>query len=83
MIDRKVWCRDTPPNKKCLKFSPVDSNGISIEFWKYDDRIVAVKEYNGIVSRYRSNIVSVPKGTEFMLYAKVIEHRIDVYIRIL
>lgn len=79
----KVWCKDIPSNKKFLKFSPVDNKGISIEFWKYDDRIVAVKEYNGIVSRYRSNIVSVPKGTEFMLYAKVIEHRIDVSIQIL
>lgn len=79
----KVWCMDIPVNTKFLELSPAEDKGIAIEFWKYTDKVVAVKRYNGVTSRHCSNIVTIPQGTEFMLYAKAIEHRIDLKLQIL
>jgi hypothetical protein len=79
----KVWCKDIPNNTKFLELSPAENNGIAIQFWKYQDRIVAVKELNGVRSIYCSNIVIIPTGAEFMLYVKAIEHRIDLSLHIL
>lgn len=76
----KVWCKDIPIGSKFLEVSPADGEGISIKFYRYADRIVAEKDYAGIKSRYVSNIVSVPKSGQFMLYARVIEHRIELVI---
>jgi hypothetical protein len=79
----KVWCKGIPSNTKFMEISPAENKGIGIQFWKYDDRVVVVKEYNGIVSRHCSNIVLIPDIAEFMVYAKVIEHRIDISLQIL
>jgi hypothetical protein len=79
----KVWCKNIPSNTRFMEISPAENNGIGIHFWKHDDRIVAVKTFNGITSRYCSNIVLIPNNAEFMVYAKVIEHRIDVELKIL
>lgn len=79
----KAWCKNIPNNTKFLELSPTESNGISIQFWKYKDRIIAIKEFNGIVARYCSNIVPIPKDAEFMVYAKSIEHRIDLSLKLL
>jgi hypothetical protein len=78
----KVWCRNIPYGKKFLELRPKDGNGISIEFWRYEDRVVAVKENNGVVARYCSNIYNIPQGTDFMLYVKAIEHRLDLSLQI-
>lgn len=79
----KVWCKDIPNNKKFIDISPVENEGIAIEFWKFEDRVVAIKNLVNVQARYVSNIVSIPEDTEFMLYAKVIEHRIDIELKIL
>ncbi|WP_260866693.1 hypothetical protein [Bacillus pumilus] len=79
----KVWCRDIPDETKFIELSPVDDTGIAIQLWKKKDRIIAVKEYEGMTSRYVSNIVTVPKGVPYMIYMKVIEHRIDLEVIIL
>lgn len=76
----KVWCRDIPNGKKFLDISPPANDGIAIEFWKEKDRIVAIKRMGDITSRYTSNKVTIPNSVEFMLYVKVIEHRIDLEI---
>lgn len=78
----KVWCKDVPFGKKFLDISPAENNGIAIELWRYTDRVVAVKNYNGITSRYCSNISTIAQGSEFMLYVKAVEHRLDVNIRL-
>lgn len=79
----KVWCKKIPNNTKFLDLSPVDDTGIAIEFWKYSDRVIAVKKHGGITSRYCSNVIVIPDSSAFMLYAKAIEHRIDLSIKIL
>lgn len=79
----KLWCRNVPDNSKFLELTPKDKKGIGIQFWKYKDRIVAEKRYNNVVSRHVSNVVTVPNNVDYMLYVKVIEHRIELYITIL
>jgi hypothetical protein len=79
----KLWCKNIPNGTKFAEVSPPENTGIAIQFWKYDNKIVAVKEFNGVTSRYRSNIVTIPSGAEFMVYAKVVEHRIDLSLKIL
>lgn len=79
----KVWCKDILNGTKFMELSPAENEGIPIQFWKYKDRVIAVKEYGGSVARYRSNIVTVPQGVPFMLYVKAIEHRLDLSIQIL
>jgi hypothetical protein len=78
----KVWCKNILENSKFLEISPAENEGIAIEFWKYKDRVVATKELNGKVSRYRSNILTVPKNVGFMLYVRVVEHRIELSIQL-
>jgi len=79
----KVWCKQIPNNTKFLELSPVGDKPIAIEFWKKSDRIIAVKKHGILNSVHVSNIISIPFSSEFMLYAKVIEHRIDLSITIL
>lgn len=79
----KVWCRNIPNGKEFIDISPPYDNGIAIQLWKYSDRVLAVKELNGIKSVYCSNIVTIPNGVDFMIYMKVIEHRIDLEIKLL
>lgn len=78
----KIWCRDIPYGTNFLRLIPKDNEGINIDFWRYEDRVVAVKNNYGIKARYRSNIYNIPQGTDFMLYAKAIEHRLDLSIKI-
>ncbi|KEK23938.1 hypothetical protein [Bacillus gaemokensis] len=79
----KVWCKKIPNGTKFLDLSPVDNTGIAIEFWKYSNKVIAVKKYGRVVSRHCSNVVTIPYDSPFMLYAKAIEHRIDLSIKIL
>ncbi|HDX9663342.1 TPA: hypothetical protein ROX91_002041 [Bacillus cereus] len=79
----KIWCKKIPNGKKFLDLSPVDDTGIAIEFWKYADRVIAVKKYGKSVARYCSNVIVIPDSSAFMLYAKAIEHRIELSIKIL
>lgn len=79
----KVWCKSVPNDSKFMELSPVANEGIAISFWKYGNRIVAEKTFNGVTSRHCSNIVTIPSGAEFMVYAKAIEHRIEVELKIL
>lgn len=76
----KIWCRNIPDGKQFIDISPPYNEGISIQLWKYADRVVATKEYKGIKSSYCSNILTIPQGVNFLLYVRVIEHRIDLYI---
>lgn len=78
----KVWCRDIPSEKMFMELSTPYDDWISIEFWKYKDRVVAVKDYNGVRSLYRSNILDISGNANFMLFVKVVEHRIDLSIKI-
>ncbi|MEX3625177.1 hypothetical protein [Viridibacillus arvi] len=79
----KVWCKNVPIGSQFLELSPQQGQGIPIKFWRYADRVLAVKEYSGIMSRHTSNVVNIPKSGEFMLYARVIEHRIELTLTVL
>lgn len=79
----KVWCKNIPNDKKFMEISPIENQGIAIQLWKYADRIVVVKELNNITSRHRSNILTLPNDASYMVYLRVIEHRIDVSVQIL
>lgn len=79
----KVWCKKILDNSMFLEIAPKDEKGIVIQFWKYKDRVVAIKEYAGIASSHCSNIVTIPTNGQFMLYARVIEHRIELAVKIL
>lgn len=78
----KLWCKNIPNDSKFAELSPVDDTGIAIQFWKHSNRVVVVKEYNGVTSRHCSNIVTIPSNTPFMVYARVIEHRIELSLKI-
>lgn len=79
----KVWCKDVPIGTKFLEISPKTGEGIPIEFWRHANRIVAKKGLAGLTSSYVSNIINVPLNSSFMLYARVIEHRIELELKIL
>jgi hypothetical protein len=79
----KLWCKNVPSGTMFAELSPVDDTGIPIKLYKYDNRIVAVKEYNGVTARYTSNVVLIPQDAEFMVYVKAIEHRLDISLKIL
>ncbi|MDY7043697.1 hypothetical protein RVS70_05710 [Virgibacillus sp. M23] len=79
----KIWCRNIPIGTKFLELSPPEDTGIPVEFWMHENYVIAVKEYKGIKSRYCSNMVAIPKDTDFMLYVKNIEHRVDLSLIIL
>ncbi|MED1125507.1 hypothetical protein [Bacillus atrophaeus] len=79
----KVWCRNLTDNKEFLEIRPVEGEGIPIKFYKYRNKIIAEKKIGDTTSRYISNLVSIPNDVDFMLYVKVIEHRIYLEIKIL
>lgn len=80
----KVWMKDVPNNKMFLELrTDEEENGASIQFWKYENKIVAKKTLHGKTSCHRSNRVNLPEDVEYMLYVKVIEHRLDLNITIL
>lgn len=79
----KVWFKDVPNNTRFLELSPPRSTGIAVQFWKYKDRVVAIKDYNGVRSIHVSNIIEIPNNYDCMLYVKAIEHRIELEIEVI
>lgn len=77
----KLWCKNLPDGKMFAEVSHPNHEDVTLEFWKYSDKIIAVKNMNDITARYRSNTFPMPKEKEFMVYVKVIEHRIDIQIQ--
>lgn len=76
----KVWCKNVI-NGLFLELDRKDGNGIGLKFYKYDNYIVCKKTYLGVTSRTISNIVPDLKLSEFYLYIKVIEFRIQMTIK--
>lgn len=75
----KVWCMNVP-NGLFLDFAPELGEGIHVKFIKYDDYIVCEKEYSGLKSRTKSNVVEGLKLSNFYLYIKVKEFRVEMKI---
>lgn len=75
----KIWCKNVL-NGVMLDFSREFGDGVHIKFIKYDDYIVVEKEYNGVVSRTKSNVIKGLKLNPFFMYIKVVEFRISVRI---
>ena len=75
----KVWCKNVP-NGIMLNFSEELGEGIHIKFVKHDNYITCEKEYMGVKSRTRSNIVPNLRLKEFYLYVKVVEFRVQMKI---
>lgn len=69
-------------NGLMFDFSEKLYSGIHIKFYKYDDYIAIEKEYNGIKSRTRSNIINNLGKKAFTMYVKVKEHRIECHIEL-
>ena len=79
----KIWCKGIPNGTKFMELSHEGSGGMSIDFWKESDRILATKILGSHMATYSSNIVEISSDVEFMLYVKTIEHRIDLSITLL
>lgn len=75
----KLWCKNVL-NGLMLDFSEQEGKGIHVKFFKYDNYIVCEKEFMGIKSRTRSNVITGLKLKEFYLYVKVVEYRIEMKI---
>ncbi|MBS4462284.1 hypothetical protein JXA27_06895 [Aerococcaceae bacterium zg-B36] len=80
----KLWLQNIP-NGLFLQLDTEKGEGVGMKFYKYSDRIVCRKEFlnedgAGIVSQHRSNIVSNLGTSEFYLYIKVIEYRVQMKI---
>lgn len=71
----KIWAKNVL-NGLMLDFSEEFGEGVHVKFYKHDDYITCEKEYMGVKSRTRSNIVKGLKLKEFYLYVKVVEFRI-------
>lgn len=78
----KIWGKDIPFNTCFLELRPKEG-GIPIKFHRYEDRIVAEKRQGSTVSRHVSNMAPASRDAEFMLYVRVIEHRIELHLIIL
>lgn len=76
----KVWCKNVI-NGLFLELDRKDGNGIGLKFYKYDNYVTCEKTYLGVTSRTISNIVPDLKLSEFYLYIKVIEFRIQMTIK--
>ncbi len=77
----KVWFRNIPNNTKFMEISPEMDKGIPISFWKHKDRILAKKTYGKTEAVYTSNEIAMNDNIDFMLFVRVIEHRIDLSIK--
>lgn len=75
----KVWCKNVI-NGTMLHFTEELGGGVGMTFTKHDDYITCEKEYLGIKSRTRSNVVKGLKLKEFYLYIKVVEYRVEMKI---
>ena len=81
----KVWCRNIPNDKEFMTMLPSDEDDqhIDMRFIKKSDRVIVEKSYRGVTSRHTSNKINIPSNTDFMVYFKVIEHRIDVVVKMI
>lgn len=75
----KVWSKNVL-NGVMLRLSEENGEGVNITFIKHDDYIVCEKEYKGVKSRTRSNVVEGLGLKEFYLYVKIIEYRVQMKI---
>lgn len=75
----KVWCKNVL-NGTMLHFTEEDGEGVGMKFIKHDDYITCEKEYLGIKSRTRSNVVKNLRLKEFYLFIKVVEYRVTMKI---
>lgn len=71
----KLWCKNVL-NGTMLEFSEELGKGVHLKFTKHNDYITCEKEYMGVTSRTRSNVVAGLGLKEFYLYIKVVEFRI-------
>lgn len=81
----KVWCRNLPNDKVFLQMIPSkeDDQGISMTFIKKSNRVVVEKEFKGVKSRHASLPTLIPNDRDFMIYTKVVEHRIEVEVKMI
>lgn len=75
----KLWGKNIL-NGLFLDFSKELGEGIHLKFYKHDDFITCEKEYNGIKSITKSNVVRGLGMKEFYLYINVVEFRIEIKI---
>lgn len=75
----KAWCKNVE-NGILFNLSEELGGGVHMTFVKHDDYITCEKEFMGVKSRTRSNIVPNLKLKEFYLYVKVIEFRVHIKI---
>lgn len=75
----KIWCKNVP-NGLFIDMTRTNGDPIGLKFYKENDYITCEKEFLGVKSRTRSNIVKDLKLKEFYLYIKVIEYRIQMTI---
>jgi len=75
-----VWCQNIK-NGVFLDIAPKKGEGIHLKLYKYDDKVVAEKEYAGLTSRHWSNIIPNLLDSPFYLSIKVVEFRIAISIK--
>ena len=75
----KVWCKNVL-NGTMFRFAEEENGGVHINFVKHDDYITCEKEYMGVKSRTKSNVVTGLGLKEFYLYIKIIEYRVQMKI---
>ena len=75
----KIWCKNVT-NGVMLDFSKQFGEGVHVRFVKHDDYITVEKEYNGLVSRTKSNVIKGLGLKSFYMFIKVIEFRVQVTI---
>lgn len=75
----KVWFKSIPIGEMFLSLTQEDGL-ISIDFYRYEDRVVAKKYIDNVGAVYTSNVLNVDKDENVFMYVKVIEHRIEIII---
>ena len=75
----KIWCKNIL-NGLFLDLSEPNGEGVHLKFYKYDEYITCEKEFNGVKSRVKSNVVTNLKLKEFYLFVRVVEYRIEIKI---
>ena len=75
----KVWCKNVLDGLM-FDFSEQMGNGVHMRFYKNGEFITCEKEYNGVKSRTKSNMVYKLGLKEFFMYVKVVEYRVEIDI---
>ena len=75
----KVWCKNVLDGLM-FDFSEQMGNGVHMRFYKNGEFITCEKEYNGVKSRAKSNMVYKLGLKEFFMYVKVVEYRVEIDI---